>query len=158
MVNLLKNTYKITPPTARPHPNYFLDFFEAMFSGYCPSPPPTRSNVKDRRTWLDCPKLPFCSKRWKKSKKWFGCDLAISYPISLRLCPISTNCIHWTFIFDEPQSERTFDESPWKWEEFLSPFELTYLISLIVCFRFSIFDCMKRGLFMHANCSEPIMI
>ena len=31
-------------------------------------------------------------------------------------------------------------------------------IDLIVCFRFSIFDCMKRGLFMHANCLEPIMI
>ena len=25
--------------TARPHPNHFLDSFEAMFSGYCPSPP-----------------------------------------------------------------------------------------------------------------------
>ena len=38
MVNLLKNTHKITPSTARLHPNHFLDFFEAMFSVNCPSP------------------------------------------------------------------------------------------------------------------------
>ena len=60
---LFCHQYMNSKYTAGPHPNHFLDLFEAMFSGYCPSPPPTRSNVKDRRTWLDCPKLPFCSKR-----------------------------------------------------------------------------------------------
>ena len=71
----LFNKYSLATPKS------FFGFFRGYVLGELSVTPCVgtrrRANVKDRGTWLECPKVSFCSNRDFESKKWFGCGQAI---------------------------------------------------------------------------------